>query len=179
MMVKIQLSLVRVEGAGCMPSSFHSIYHQEQSCVVLLYAPHIYPLPFSPLWAEPQNTYKEDMKKGECICPLSWSVHWNFVRDGKYLVEWKGVGVHPPSSPTRADFSIIRNVRQEAAIATLCLLWGWACTPTLTSQGWFFHHDGMYARNRSLSLFVFSVVRTVKDWRVQCTLCQKQVNKYM
>jgi hypothetical protein len=21
---------------------------------------------------------------GECICPLSWSVHHNFVRDGKY-----------------------------------------------------------------------------------------------
>jgi hypothetical protein len=34
MMVKIQLSLVRVEGAGCRPSPFHSIYHQEQSCVV-------------------------------------------------------------------------------------------------------------------------------------------------
>jgi hypothetical protein len=32
------------------------------------------------------------MKYRECICPLSWSVHCNFVRDGK------GVGVHcaPP-----------------------------------------------------------------------------------
>jgi hypothetical protein len=24
-----------------------------------------------------------EMKYGECICPLSWSVHCNFVRDGK------------------------------------------------------------------------------------------------
>ncbi len=31
---------------------------------------------------------------------------------------------------------------------------GWACTPTLTSQSWFFHHDGMYARNRHSSLCV-------------------------
>ncbi len=23
-----------------------------------------------------------ELKKGECICPLSWSVHCNYVRDG-------------------------------------------------------------------------------------------------
>jgi hypothetical protein len=28
---------------------------------------------------------------------------------------------------------------------------------TLTSQGWFFHHDGMYARKRPLPLSVYSV----------------------
>ncbi len=34
---------------------------------------------------------------------------------------------------------------------------GGRATSTLTSQGWFFHHDGMYARNRSLPLCVYSV----------------------
>jgi hypothetical protein len=34
-----------------------------------------------------------EMKQGECLtCPLSRSVHCNFVRDGNRL---KGVGVHP------------------------------------------------------------------------------------
>ncbi len=31
----------------------------------------------------PQITYRVEMKQGERICPHSWSVHCNFVRDGK------------------------------------------------------------------------------------------------
>ncbi len=34
---------------------------------------------------------------------------------------------------------------------------GWVCTPSLTSLGLFFHHDGMYARNRPSPLCVYSV----------------------
>jgi hypothetical protein len=30
----------------------------------------------------PQSTYRGRVAIGECICPLSWSVHYNFVRDG-------------------------------------------------------------------------------------------------
>jgi hypothetical protein len=36
----------------------------------------------------------------QCICPLSWSVHDNFVRDGRYSERgW--------TSPASADFSIV------------------------------------------------------------------------
>ncbi len=37
--------------------------------------------------------------------------------------------------------------------------------PTLTSQGWFFHHDGIYARNWTLPLCAYSVV-----WTFYCIL---------
>jgi hypothetical protein len=37
-----------------------------------------------------------EMKQGECIGPLSWSVHCNFVSDGNYS-EKLVVGVHPPT----------------------------------------------------------------------------------
>ncbi len=40
----------------------------------------------------------------------SRSVHCNFVRDGNRL---KGVGVHPPPSPARADFSIMMGCTPE------------------------------------------------------------------
>ncbi len=63
-------------------------------------------------------------------CPLSWSVHSNFVCDGKYSER------------------------------------GWACTPHPHQRlSWFFHHDGMYARNRPLPLCVYSVMTTT----VQCS----------
>ncbi len=35
--------------------------------------------------------------------------------------------------------------------------WGGREPPTLTSMGKFFHHDGMYARKRTLPLCVYSV----------------------
>ncbi len=74
----------------------------------------------------PQSTVLVEMKQGECVFPLSRSVHCNFVRDGNRL---KGGGRAPP---------------------------------TLTSQDWFFHHDGMYARNRQSPLCVYSEVITSK-----------------
>ncbi len=61
-----------------------------------------------------------ELKQGECIYPLSRTVHRNFVNDGNRL---KGGG----RAPT-----------------------------TLTSQGWFFHHDGMYARNWQSPFCVYS-----------------------
>ncbi len=59
-----------------------------------------------------------EMKQGQCICPLSWSVHCNFTGEGK------------------------------------CNERGWACTPTLTSQDWFYPHHWMYARKQRLQLCV-------------------------
>jgi hypothetical protein len=32
----------------------------------------------------PRSTYRGRVEIGECICPPSWSVLYNFVRDGKY-----------------------------------------------------------------------------------------------
>ncbi len=39
------------------------------------------------------------MKQGQCICPLSWSLHCNFTGDGN------------------------GSERQKAAVTTLCTLW--------------------------------------------------------
>ncbi len=58
------------------------------------------------------------MKYGECICPLSWSLQCNFVRDGK-------------------------------------------CSERGIFLGILFHHDGMYARKRSLPLCMYSVLQTI------------------
>ncbi len=61
-----------------------------------------------------------------------------------------------------------------ACTATLCVMvtinkGGGCAPPTLTSQGLFFNHDGMYARNRPLLLCVYSVVITRHKF-VHCTL---------
>ncbi len=47
-----------------------------------------------------------EMKQDECICPLSWSVHCNFVRDG---------------NKPGLIFPSWRNVCQKAAVDTLCV----------------------------------------------------------
>ncbi len=39
---------------------------------------------------------------------------------------------------------------------------------TLTSQGWFFYHDGMYARNRQMPLCVYSVSQCVPTRLIYC-----------
>jgi hypothetical protein len=35
------------------------------------------------------------MKQGKSICPLSWSIHCNFVRDGNRLKWWWACTPHP------------------------------------------------------------------------------------
>jgi hypothetical protein len=62
-----------------------------------------------------------EMKQGKCVCPLSWSVHCNFTGDGKYNKRgW--VCTPPPHQPGLILPSCV-NVRQKAAVATLCTLW--------------------------------------------------------
>ncbi len=75
-----------------------------------------------------------EMKQGQCICPLSWSVQCNFTGEGK--CNERGVGLHPPPSPARTDFTLITECTPESsgcnsvysvgpkvAVATLCTLW--------------------------------------------------------
>ncbi len=52
--------------------------------------------------------------QGWCVCPLSWSVHCNFTGDGKGCT-------HHPYQPGLILPSWW-NVRQKAAVATLCTL---------------------------------------------------------
>jgi hypothetical protein len=69
------------------------------------------PLLFSLLWFCPQSScILIEIKQGQFIRPLSWSVHCNFIRDGKCS---EGGGRAPPLSPV---------VCQKSAVATLCVL---------------------------------------------------------
>jgi hypothetical protein len=50
---------------------------------------------------------------------LERTLQYNFVRDGRYSE--KGVGVHPPPSPTWAGITPMRECTPESGIATLCI----------------------------------------------------------
>jgi hypothetical protein len=82
---------------------------------------------------QPQSTYRGRVEVGECICPLSWSIHQNFVHDGKYSE--RGWACTPPP-PTRTSLGKFFK---------------------------FFHHDGMYARKWPLPLCVYSGLTTIRD----------------
>jgi hypothetical protein len=45
-----------------------------------------------------------EMKQEECICPLSWNVHFNFLRDGNYS---EGDGRSPPTLISLGYLSIM------------------------------------------------------------------------
>ncbi len=63
-----------------------------------------------------------EMKQGQCVCPLSWSVHCNFTGDGK--CNKRGWACTPHSHQPGPILPSSLNVRQKAAVATLCTLWG-------------------------------------------------------
>jgi hypothetical protein len=62
-----------------------------------------------------------EMKQGQCICPLSWSVHSNFTGEGKCNERGWACTPHPHQPGLILPSSL--NVRQKAAVATLCTLW--------------------------------------------------------
>ncbi len=62
-----------------------------------------------------------EMKQGKCVCPLSWSVHCNFTGDGKCKKRGWACTPHPHQPGPILHSSL--NVRQKAAVATLCTLW--------------------------------------------------------
>ncbi len=64
------------------------------------------------------------MKQGQCICPLSWSVHCNFTGEGKCNERGWACAPHPHQPGLILPSSL--NVRQKAAVSTLCTLW---CAP--------------------------------------------------
>ncbi len=59
-----------------------------------------------------------EMKQGQCICPLSWSVHCNFTGEGKCNERGWACTPHPHQPGLILPSSL--NVRQKAAVATLC-----------------------------------------------------------
>ncbi len=63
----------------------------------------------------------QEMKQGQCICPLSWSVHCNFTGDGKCNERGWACTPHP-HQPSLILPSWL-NVRQKAEVTTLCTLW--------------------------------------------------------
>jgi hypothetical protein len=72
-----------------------------------------------------------EMKQGQCICPLSWSVHCNFTGKGKCNERGWACTPHPHRPGLILPSSL--NVRQKAAVATLCTRWfcapqRWLCT---------------------------------------------------
>jgi hypothetical protein len=47
-------------------------------------APHLTPWCIRVIYTSAHTEYMGiEMKQGECICPLSWSIHCNFICDGK------------------------------------------------------------------------------------------------
>ncbi len=58
------------------------------------------------------------MKYRECVCPLSWSVHFNFVRDGNRV---KGGGRAPPH-PYLLGLIFGMYARNRSLL--LCVLYG-------------------------------------------------------
>ncbi len=85
--------------------------------------------PLANVWTT-EYIFLIEMKQGWCIFPLSWSVHCNFIGDGK--CNERGLGVHPPPSPARLILPSWWNVRQKADVTTLCTLW---CGPHVSC--WF------------------------------------------
>jgi hypothetical protein len=62
-----------------------------------------------------------ELKQGQCICPLSWSVHCNFTGEGSER-GWACTPPPPPYQP-RSILPSWWNVRQKSAVTTLCTLW--------------------------------------------------------
>ncbi len=62
------------------------------------------------------------VKLGDYICPLSWTVHCNFVRDGKYSK--RGWTCTPHPHQPELIFPSWWKVRQKSTVATLCVLCG-------------------------------------------------------
>jgi hypothetical protein len=57
----------------------------------------------------------------------------------------------------RVSVSALSARAYTATLYVMVIIWkGVGVGPTLTSQGWFFHNDGMYVRNRQSPLCVYS-----------------------
>ncbi len=75
----------------------------------------------------------QEMKQGQCICPLSWSVHCNFTGDGK--CNKRGWACTPHPHQPRQILPSWLNVRQKADVTSLCTLWGWQGNLLICREG--------------------------------------------
>ncbi len=73
-------------------------------------------------WFHSQSTYGGIDEIGECIWSLIWSVNCNFVSYGKNSERGWASTLHPP--PPTLNSQSWWNVRQNSAVATLCVLCG-------------------------------------------------------
>jgi hypothetical protein len=71
----------------------------------------------------------QEMKRGQCIYPLKWSVHCNFTGDGK--CNERGWACTPNPHQSRLILPSRLNVRRKADVTTLCTLWYTSSTSIL------------------------------------------------
>jgi hypothetical protein len=105
-----------------------------------------------------------EMKQGQCICPLSWSVRCNFTGEGKCNERGWACTPHP-HQPGLILPSL--NIRQKAAVATLCTLW--SCQSFPEFQG-MLSACTMY-RTCSLRLVFYRTLHSVITGI--CSFCQR------
>ncbi len=99
-------------------------------CYLLCYVKGVYLIKFSVLsFCQKGSMHRVhigvEKKQGEYICPLNWSVHHNFVRDGRYTERVWACTPTPPPSPVWTNFSIMMEWPPESVcchfVCTLCL----------------------------------------------------------
>jgi hypothetical protein len=81
----------------------------------------LHDLSFSIYISSTEYIFLLEMKQGQCICQLSWSVHCNFTCDGK--CNERGWACTPHPHQPGLILPSWWNVRQKAAVTTLCTLW--------------------------------------------------------
>jgi hypothetical protein len=74
----------------------------------------------------------QEMKQGQCICPLGWSVHCNFTGDGKCNERGWACTPHPhqplmtectPESRRYYSVYSVRHTNPVSSLVKICTLW--------------------------------------------------------
>jgi hypothetical protein len=77
----------------------------------------------------PQSTYRGRVEIGECICPLSWSVHHNLVSNDRYSE--RGWAYTTTLSPGWPNYSIMMECTpKNGNFHSVCTLW-WSLLPSM------------------------------------------------
>ena len=66
-----------------------------------------------PAASDTEYIFLLEMKKGLCVCPLSWSGHCNFTGDSK--CNERGWACTPPPSPAWANFTLMIECTPESS----------------------------------------------------------------
>ncbi len=81
--------------------------------------------------AAPQTTCRSRVEIGKCICPLSLSVHHNYVRDGRYSEGGWASTPHP--QPAWANFFTMMECTPESGRCP-SVYWVCHCCCTVNKQ---------------------------------------------